>query len=216
MNDRQLRQLVIDELTYDPSIESVHIGVTVDNGIVTLSGHVPSYPQKLAAERAVWRVRGVRAIAEELQVRLPGDKKTHNDEIAARALSILNWNTQVPRDAVRVQVSNGWITLSGEVDWNYQRQAAEREVRMLSGVTGVSNTISLKSRADLLEVRERITTALKRRAEVESARIRIEIVGDGTVRLEGEVDDWDQRHAVEQAVWAAPGVRRIDDRLRIQ
>jgi osmotically-inducible protein OsmY len=215
MNDKQLRQNVIDELDFEPSIESADIGVAAENGVVTLSGHVPTYAQKLAAERAVWRVKGVKAIAQEIQVRIPGDKKQNDDEIAQRAVSILAWNAAVPRDAVHLKVQHGWVTLSGQMDWNYQREAAENAVRKLSGVAGVINDITLKPAVQAVDVKQRITDALKRHAEVEAAKVQVNVREGGTVALEGEVETWDERQAVVHAAWSAPGVRMVDDRLRI-
>ena len=215
MNDRELRQLVMDELEFEPSIDSAGIGVSAEHGVVTLSGHVPSYTQKLAAERAAWRVKGVKAIAQEIDVRLPGDARTNDDEIAQRALNVLAWSSAVPRDAVKVRVANGWVTLSGQVDWNYQRAAAESEVRKLTGLVGVINDVSLKPAAQVVDVKQKILDALKRHAELEARDIRVEIREGGTVRLEGGVDNWDERQAVERAVWSAGGVRAIDDRLHI-
>lgn len=216
MNDKDLRQFVLDELEYEPSIDAADIGVAAENGVVTLTGYVPNYAQKLAAERAAWRVKGVKGIAQEIQVRLPGHTRSNDDEIAQRALNILAWSTQVPSDAIRVKVSDGWITLSGQVDWNYQRNAAEFEVRKLSGVLGVINCIELKPKAQVGDVKQRILDALKRHAEIEAGRIRVDVRNDGTVRIEGEVDNWDERQAVERAVWSASGVRAVEDRLRIQ
>ena len=215
MNDKELRQLVMDELEFEPSIDSAGIGVCAEHGVVTLSGHVPSYTQKLAAERAAWRVKGVKAIAQEIEVRLPGDARTNDDEIAQRALNSLAWSSAVPRDAVRVRVADGWVTLSGQVDWNYQRAAAESEVRKLTGLVGVINDITLKPAAQMVDVKQKILDALKRHAELEARDIRVEIREGGTVRLEGGVDNWDERQAVERAVWSAAGVHAIDDRLHI-
>jgi osmotically-inducible protein OsmY len=216
MNDKELRQFVLDELEYEPSIDAADIGVAAEGGVVTLTGYVPNYAQKLAAERAAWRVKGVKGIAQEIQVRLPGHTRSNDDEIAQRALNILAWSTQVPSDAIRVKVSDGWITLSGQVDWNYQRNAAEFEVRKLSGVLGVINCIELKPNAQVGDVKQRILDALKRHAEIEARRIRVDVRSDGTVRIEGEVDNWDERQAVERAVWSASGVRAVEDQLRIQ
>src|SRR6185312_5124741 len=143
MNDKELRQLVVDELEYEPSIDAADIGVAAENGVVTLSGHVADYVQKMAAEHAAWRVKGVKGIAQKIEVRFPGDKKWNDDEIAQRAVDILAWNAIVPKDSVRVRVSDGWVTLSGNVNWNYQRQAAENEVLKLGGVKGVTNSVSL-------------------------------------------------------------------------
>lgn len=216
MNDKELRQFVLDELEYEPSIDAADIGVAAESGVVTLSGHVPNYAQKIAAERAAWRVKGVKGIAQEIEVRPPGHVRTNDDEIAQRALNILAWSTLVPSDALRVKVSDGWITLSGQVDWNYQRNAAEAEVRKLNGVLGVIDHIELKPNAQVGDVKQRIVDALKRHAEIEAKRIQIEVRNDGTVRIEGEVYTWDEQQAVERAVWSASGVRAVEDRLRIQ
>jgi osmotically-inducible protein OsmY len=213
MNDKELRQLVIDELEFEPSIDAADIGVAAENGVVTLSGYVTDYMQKMAAERAAWRVKGVKGIAQKIEVRLPGDKKQNDDEIAQRALNILAWNTVIPRDQVRVRVANGWITLTGSVNWNYQRQAAENEVRKLGGVKGVTNDITLNSVAKVGDVRRRIQDALKRHAEVEADAVRVDIRDDGTVRIDGRVDNWSEMQAVERAVWSAPGVRKVEDHL---
>ncbi len=214
MNDKELRQLVIDELEYEPRVDAADIGVAAEHGVVTLSGHVADYAQKMAAERAAWRVKGVKGIAQEIEVRLPGDKKQNDDEIAQRALSIIAWNTVIPRDSVRVRVSDGWVTLSGSVNWNYQRQAAENEVRKLGGVKGVTNDISLASMVQAGDVRRRIQDALKRHAEIEADAVRVDVLDDGTVRIDGHVDNWSEMQAVERAVWSAPGVRRVEDHLK--
>lgn len=215
MNDRELRQSVIDELDFEPSIDSADIGVTAENGVITLTGHVPSYAQKMAAERAVWRVKGVKAIAQDIQVRLPGDKRHDDDEIARRAVDILAWNSLLPRDGIHVKVQNGFVTLTGQVDWNFQRKAAEADIRKLSGVTGLFNEITLKPSVQPVDVKQRITDALKRHAEVEARQIQISVRDGDTVSLDGEVDNWDELQAVVHAAWSAPGVRSVDDRLRI-
>lgn len=215
MNDRELRQNVIDELDFEPSIDSTDIGVAAENGVITLSGHVPSYAQKMAAERAAWRVKGVKAIAEEIKVRIPGDKQHDDDEIAQRSVDILAWNSLIPRDALHVRVQNGFVTLSGQLDWNFQRKAAEADIRKLTGVAGVINEITLKPAIQAVDVKQRITDALKRHAEVEASHIKVEVRDGDTVSLEGEVDNWDERQAVVNAAWSAPGVRSVDDRLRI-
>ncbi|MFC5525370.1 BON domain-containing protein [Rhodanobacter ginsengisoli] len=215
MDDKLLQQNVIDELDFEPSIDSADIGVTAERGVITLSGHVPSYTQKVAAERAAWRVKGVKAIAQEIQVRFPGDKKSNDDEIAQRAIDILAWTSSVPHDSVHVKVQNGWVTLMGEVGWNYQREAAETSIRRLSGVLGVTNDIALTPAVQSADIVERINNALKRQAEVEASRIRVFVRDGGRVSIEGEVDNWEERRAVERAAWSAPGVRMVEDHLRI-
>jgi osmotically-inducible protein OsmY len=214
MSDAQIRQDILDELDFEPSVNAAHIGVAVDNGVVTLTGHVSNYSEKFAAERATQRVKGVRAIAQEIEVRYPSDKKTADDEIAKRALNILRWSALVPQE-IQVKVQNGWVTLSGQVDWQYQRSAAESDIRKLSGVTGVINSITLKSRVQSQDVKRKIEDALKRSAEVEAGRIRVSVLGDGKITLEGNVHDWQERFAVENAAWAAPGVTDVEDRLVI-
>ena len=215
MNDMQLRQSVIDQLNFEPSIDSADVGVAAEAGVVTLTGHLSSYPQKLAAERATWRVKGVKAIAQEIKVRFPSDKKHNDDEIAQRALKILEWNASVPKEAVRVKVQTGVIMLTGHLDWNYQREAAEAAVRRLDGVTGVINNIALKQAVQAADVKERITDALKRHAEVEASHVRVNVGEGGGVSLEGKVGSWDERRAVVYAAWSATGVRTVDDRMTI-
>jgi osmotically-inducible protein OsmY len=214
MTDIQLRQDVLDELEFEPSIDAANIGVAVDDGVVTLTGHVHSYAQKLAAEAAVRRVRGVRAIAEEIEVRYPRDPKTSDDEIAKRALDALRWDVTVPDDKITLMVHKGLVTLAGEVPWRYQRSAAETAVRRLLGVTGVVNNIGVKPSVQASDVKRKIEDALKRHAEVEAQAIRVSVSND-TVTLDGKVDNWDELEAVENAAWSAPGVRFVEDRLTI-
>lgn len=214
MTDRNLHQAVLDEFEWDPSFNAAHIGVAVEGGIVTLSGHVASYAEKVAAERAAKRVAGVRGVAQEIEVRYPSDKKTADDQIAKRALDMLSWDTTIPEDKISVTVQKGWVTLSGEVNWGYQRIQAENAVRRLSGVTGVTNAIAVTTSARATDVKERIEKALKRNAEVESNRIRVSVTG-GKVVLEGNVKAWYERDLVERTAWAAPGVTAVEDRISI-
>ena len=215
MDDRTLRQNVMDELEFEPAVDATHIGVAVENGVVSLSGHVGSYAEKLAAEKAVKRVKGVRALAEGLKVRFPGDKKTNDDEIAHRALTILQWSAIVPQNAVMVKVQDGWVTLSGEVNWQHQRVAAEHLVRRLSGIHGVLNSITLKQQVQPQDVKHKIESALRRSAEVEAQQIHVSIEDGRAVALEGDVHDWEERDAIARAAWSVPGVTRVIDRLRI-
>jgi len=215
MTDKSLQQDILDELDFEPSVNAAHIGVSVDRGIVTLSGHVGSYAEKLAAEKAVRRVKGVEALAGRIEVRFPDDKKTADDEIARRALAILHWSAVLPDNAVTVRVQDGWIHLGGQVEWQYQRAAAEAEVRRLSGVKGVVNGIALKPRVQTTDIKRRIEGALKRHAELEADRIQVTVQGAGGVLLDGTVHDWRERQAAENAAWSAPGVITVEDRLRI-
>jgi osmotically-inducible protein OsmY len=214
MSDIQLRQDILDELEFEPSIDAANIGVAVDDGVVTLTGHVSSYAQKVAAEAAVRRVRGVRAIAQEIEVRYPSDPKTSDDEIAKRALNGLRWDVTVPAEKIKLTVNKGLVTLTGEVQGFYERRAAETAVRNLTGVTGIINNITIKPRVQASDVKQKIEAALKRHAEVEAQAIRVSVLND-KVTLDGKVDNWDERQAVENAAWSAPGVRLVEDRLVI-
>lgn len=216
MTDTQLRQDIIDELKFDPSFNGEHIGVVVEKDVVTLTGHVNSYAEKLAAIAAVRRIKGVHAIAENIEVRYPYQNKTADDQIAKRAVDIISWDVHIPSGVVDVLVQdNGWVTLSGTVDWYYQRRAAEDDVRKLSGVRGVTNKIAIKPGVDTSNVKNKIEAALKRHAEVEAKSIRITVQNGNKVVLEGKVDNWDERRAVENAAWSAAGVSSVDDRLTI-
>jgi len=215
MSDAILRQNIIDELEFEPAVDAAHIGVAVEDGVVSLSGHVSSYAEKLAAEKAVKRVKGVRALAEGVKVRFAEDKKTGDDEIAHRALTILKWSAVVPQNAVMVKVQDGWVALSGEVDWQHQRWTAENLVRRLSGIQGVMNSIRLKQKVEPKDVKRKIEDALRRSAEIVSERIQVSIEDGRSVALDGSVHDWEERDAVERAAWSVPGVTRVIDRLRI-
>ena len=215
MSELQLRQDVLDELEFEPSVNAAHIGVAVEKDVVSLSGHVASYAEKLAAVTATRRIRGVRAIADEIEVRHPSDKKRSDDEIAKRAIVILDWDTVVPDGAVQVIVRGGWVTLTGKVDWQYQKKAAEECVRKLSGLQGVLNNIEIRPHVKAQDVKQKIEDALKRHAEVEAKGIRVIVRDNDKVLLEGTVGNWDERYAVENAAWSAPGVKSVEDRLAI-
>ncbi|MFT2212575.1 BON domain-containing protein [Rhizobium giardinii] len=214
MNDNVLRQDIIDELEFEPSIDAADIGVAVENGVATLTGHVPTSAQKATIEEVVRRVAGVKGIAQEIEVRPFGANQTADDEIAKRALYMINWNTAVPKNAVQVKVQKGWVTLTGNVEWHYQKIAAGNAVRGLAGVSGVSNSIDLKPRVSVSDVKKRIQDALKRNAEVEAKGIRIDVL-DGIVTLEGRVKAWPERDAAERAAWSAPGVKAVVDRITV-
>jgi osmotically-inducible protein OsmY len=214
MSDLQLRQDILDELEFEPRIDAANIGVAVEEGVVTLTGHVSSYAQKVAAEAAARRVKGVRAIAQEIEVRFPFEKKSSDDEIAKRAANILHWDSMVPDECIQVSIQRGWIILTGMVDWQYQRMAAEDDVRKLSGVVGVNNQIKVNPQIEVPDIQRRIEAALKRNAEIEAKGIRIR-VHDGTVTLAGIVHDWIEHDAIKNAAWSGPGVRMVEDHLTI-
>ncbi len=214
MSDRKIREDVLSELEFEPSVNATNIGVAVENGVVTLSGHVGTYFERLAAETAVRRVKGVRAIAEEIEVRYHLSNKISDDEIARRAADMLDWDVAIPKNRIQILVRDGQVTLSGQVNWQFQRSAAETSVRMLAGISGVTNNITVLPATRPADVKRRIEEALKRHAEVEAQAIRVAVDG-GRVTLEGTVHDWHEREAAQQAAWAAPGVTLVDDRLAI-
>jgi osmotically-inducible protein OsmY len=214
MSDKQLQQDILDELDFAPSVNAANIGVAVEDGVVTLTGHVSNYAQKIAAEQAVRRVKGVRAIAQEMKVRFASDEKTGDDEIAKRALDILHWSL-LPSDVIKLTVDNGWITLGGEMEWQFHKEDAEDAVRKLSGVVGVINDIKIKPQVSVPDVKQKIENALKRSAEVEAKAIRVTVRDGGNILLEGSVHDWLERDSVKSAAWSAPGVTNVEDRLTI-
>ena len=215
MDDKQLRQTVLDELEFDPSIDTSHISVAAEDGVVTLNGHVGSYYEKFDIERAVRRIKGVTAIAEEIGVRYPSDKKISDDEIAKRAVNILKWYAVIPHEAVQVTVQRGLVTLSGQVNWQYQKKAAEDAVRKLSGTIGIVNNIIIAPKVEPSDVQKKIEDALRRRAEVKAKTIRINVRDRNKISLEGVVDSWDEREAAENAAWSVAGVQAVDNRLTI-
>lgn len=213
MDDKVLKRLVEDELQFQPNIDAAHIGVSAERGIVHLSGRVTSYAQKTAIETAVKRVKGVRGYVEDLVVQPHGD--VHSDDaIAAQVANNLAWDAILPKDVIKVKVEAGWVTLSGDVEWAYQRIAAEGNVRRLHGVRGVTNLIMVQPKISVPDIRQRIEQALARQAEIEAKGIKITVEG-GRVRLEGKVRAWRERDAIERAAWAAPGVTGVDDHVTI-
>jgi len=214
MNDKILRKEIVDELDWEPSVDAAHIGVAVEAGVVTLTGHVGSYAEKVATERAVRRIAGVKAIAQEIEVRYAADKKTADDQIAKRALDVIAWNLTTPESSIKVRVQKGWVTLTGTVDWWYQKADAEHAVRKLSGVTAVSNEIVVEPRVQVSDLKERIEKALKRQAELDSGGIRVSVNGS-KVTLEGKVKGWRERDLIERTAWSAPGVATVDDRIAV-
>lgn len=214
MGDKLIRQNVIAELDFDPSIDAAHIGVAVENGIVTLSGHVGSYAERVAAEKAAQKVRGVRGVVEEIKVRFGGETPPRDEDLAQRAVQMLDWSVTVPRGAVQVKVQNGWVTLSGKVEWQYQREEAYGSIKRLAGVAGIINNIEVTPNASVPDVRARIMAALKRNAELEADAIKV-TVKDARVVLEGKVNAWHERRLAESAAWSAPGVHAVEDHLTL-
>jgi osmotically-inducible protein OsmY len=212
--DTQLQQDVLAELDWEPSINAAQIGVEVKDGVVTLAGQVASYAEKWDAERVAQQVSGVKALAVEIKVNLPGDSQRSDADIARAAENVLEWMTYAPRDSVKVMVEGGWITLSGEVEWEYQRWAAVKGVCHLMGVTGVSDHLGIKPQASLTVVKAGIEAALKRRAKTDFEHISVEVFGD-QVTLAGSVPSWSERDLAKHSAWSAPGVRRVIDNMSI-
>ena len=215
--DLQLQSDVAAELKWRPSTRDAEIGVAVKGGVVTLTGFVSSYAQKLSAERAAEDVAGVRALADELKVKLPTSSVRSDSDIAHSALHALIWNVDVPDARIKVKVENGWVTLEGDVDWRYEAAAAEDAVRSLMGVTGVSNQITVTLREPKIsafDVSKKIKDALQRSATVDSGRISVEAI-EGKVVLKGTVRSWAERSDAERAAWMSPGVRLVEDQLAV-
>ncbi len=214
MSDILLRQDILNELDFDPRVDASHIGVAVKDGVVTLTGYVNNYAERVAAGHAVQRVKGVHGIAQDIEVRYPDEKKTTDDQIAKRALDIIAWDTTIPDEHIQVVVQNGWVTLRGYADWAFQRNNAEAAVRRLGGVLGVTNLIEVRPKVSAPDVKRRIEEALKRNAQMESNNIIVGVTGN-KVTLDGNIHAWHERSIAEQAAWAAAGVSQVEDNLKI-
>jgi osmotically-inducible protein OsmY len=210
--DLELKRDVLTELSWDALVPEARVGVAVNDGVVTLAGHLDSYSEKVATKRAVERVAGVKAIAVELEVIPMGVHQRSDTEIAMAVEHFLGWNTSVPQGRVNVTVEKGWVTLSGELDWNFQRRTVERTVRSLKGVVGITDNIQLKVLPIPTNLTHRIQEALTRQAEREARRIDISVDG-GVVTLRGHVHSWAERSAAEGTTWSAPGVSRVNNEL---
>lgn len=211
----ELQRGVMEALAWEPSIDAAGIGVAAESGIVTLSGIVKSLPQKWTAVRVAQRVSGVKAVTDEIVVKLPGDSERSDADVARAAVNALDWNVSVPRNRVRVVVEHGHVTLEGEVQFHYEKVAAEYAVRSLIGVAGVTNSISVKPpRVSAVDVKHRIEQALERAAELDAGKISVE-AAEGKVTLRGSVKSWTERDEAEWAAWAAPGVSGVENYIRI-
>ena len=212
-DDVTLKLMVLEELKWEPSVKAAHIGVTVTDGVITLMGHVESYSEKRAAERAAQRVKDVKAVVEELEVKLPFTVKHGDEEIASAAMSRLKWDSSLQGDAIRLKVEKGWVTLTGAVDWRYQQEAAVDDVRTLRGVIGVSNEMSIKPRVNTSSILKDIKLAFDR-SWFDQESVGVTAHG-GQVTLTGEVESWYERNAANAAAWAAAGTTSVENKITV-
>lgn len=211
-SDNQLQRDVMDELAWVPNVEEANIGVAAKGGVVTLSGFVGNYAQKLAAERAAAGVLGVLAIAEEIKVRFPGLAKTSDAEVASRIVNVFSWNVGIPHDKISVKVEHNWVTLGGTVEWNYQKDAAHEAAGQIKGVLGFTDEIVVRNTPSSADVSERILAAFKRSSDADAGSVTV-VAKSGTVTLSGEVHGGRERAIAQRAAWGAPGVSRVEDNI---
>lgn len=213
-SDTKLQHDVLAQLEWEPSINASQIGVAAKDHVVTLTGTVPSLSEKFKAERVAKIVYGVQAVANDIEVKIPGYGQRTDADLAAAALNALKWDSEVSSADIKVTVRSGWITLEGLVEWNYQRAAADRAVRRLTGVNGVTNQIGVRPRVTPSDVANKIEAAFKRHAEIDARRVTVEANG-GKVTLRGNVRSWPEREQAQQAAWSAPGVVEVDNLLSV-
>jgi osmotically-inducible protein OsmY len=212
--DKQLQHDVLAQLEWEPSLDASQIGVAAKDGVVTLTGSVATYTAKMTAERATKSIYGVRGVANDIEVKIPGSSQRSDADIVAAALSTLRWDATVPDEQIRVTVRNGWLTLEGEVEWQYQRNAAESDVRRLIGVQGVTNQITVRTHVKPGDIKQKIENAFKRNAELDARRVAVE-THDGKVVLRGNVRSWAERDEAQLAAWAAPGVVEVENQISV-
>ncbi|WP_233801540.1 BON domain-containing protein [Paraburkholderia sp. HP33-1] len=213
--DGQLKHEVEEEFEWDPAVTATDIGVEVANGVVTLSGHPPSLAEKLAAEKAAQRVAGVKAVVVDMEVRLPQRDQHSDEEVAGAVHAILHWSAAVPNDAVKIQVEKGWVTLTGALDWAYQRHIVARAVGQMRGIRGLTNAIEVHRKVASNEIGKNIEQAMRRHAEREVRHIGID-VKDGTVTLTGKVGSYAERKIARGVAWSTPGVCAVVDDLVVE
>ncbi|GIW06516.1 MAG: ornithine aminotransferase [Dehalococcoidia bacterium] len=212
--DEDIQQDVLDELRWEPELQPNEIGVIVKDGVVTLTGWVDTYLKRMVAQDAAHRVRGVKAVANEIEVRLPSSAERSDMDIAAAAVRALEWDAGISADKIDVTVSKGWVTLKGEVNWQFEKQDAERVIRRLSGVKGVTNLITVKPHLSPTELKEKIEAALVRSAETDAERIKVEVMGS-KVTLKGTVRSYAEKKEAERVAWSAPGVASVDNQITV-
>ncbi|MFJ2536029.1 BON domain-containing protein [Pseudomonas sp. NPDC087614] len=214
MNDLTLRRTIMDELEFLPHIDAAAIGVTLENGVVVLRGHVRTYAEKIAAERAVQSVKGVVAVAEELEVRVSGAHTIDDGVIASRCLDLIRWDTAISKEPIHIKVQHGWVTIEGNVEWQYQKDAVKALIQQLQGIVGIDNFLAIKPKDSIQDIKTLIEEALARSAELDAGKIHVTVHGN-QVTLEGTVNRWLERKAVEHTAWAVPGVYRVENHLLI-
>ena len=211
-SDREIERDVREELNWDPDLDAEDIAISVKDGVVTLAGFTKSYSDRLEAEHAAKRVAGVHAVANDIEVRLPSIDQRPDPDIARDAIASLKAQLPLSHEKIKVVVKDGWLTLEGTVEWQYQKTTAENAVRKVKGVKGVTNVISLKPKVEPTDIQRRIQEAFKRNAEVDANRIAVETHGSEVI-LKGTVRSWIEREEAERVAWSAPGITRVDDRI---